>query len=130
MSDGTIHYIDDNQIDYDWSQEVPSSINIVWAPSKPQARGIGGNNEAIKNKYIIFFSCMDENSDTDIKLNEVVIPKNKQGTYGSKDNLWYSELSTVLVDPKFGEDLILSVVVMQDWYWKSNQAWLYSRSLC
>ena len=30
---------------------------------------------------------MDEKSDIDIDLNKVIVPKNKQGSYGSKDKL-------------------------------------------
>ena len=49
-----------------------------------------------------FLSHMDEKSDIDIGLNEVVIPKSKQGSYGSKNYPCNLELSTAPLDPKFG----------------------------
>ena len=45
---------------------------------------------------------MDEISDIDIELNEVIVPKNKWGFYGSKDYLCNLELVTAPLDPKFG----------------------------
>ena len=45
---------------------------------------------------------MDEKSDIDIGLNEVIVPKNKQGSYGSKDYLHNLELSTAPLEPNFG----------------------------
>ena len=67
----------------------------------PQARGSGSNGGTTHNTYVAFFFCMDENSDTDIGLNEVVVPKNKQGTYVSKDYFPNSELSTAPLSPQF-----------------------------
>ena len=45
---------------------------------------------------------MDEKSDIGIGLNEIVVPKNKQGSYWSNDYLCSLELATELSDPKFG----------------------------
>ena len=45
---------------------------------------------------------MDEKSDIDQGLNEIVVPKNKQGSYGSKDYLCNLELSNASLDPMFG----------------------------
>ena len=55
-----------------------SSTNVGLAPSIPLARGRGGNGGTIK-KYLTFFSYMNEKQDIQIELNEVVVPKNKQG---------------------------------------------------
>ena len=49
-----------------------------------------------------FFSYKDEKSDIDINLNEVIVPKSKQGSYGSRDYLCNLELSTAPLEPKFG----------------------------
>ena len=54
-----------------------------------------------QNKYMNFFSCMDEKSVIDIGLNEVFVPKNKQGSYGSKDYLHNLKLFTAPPEPKF-----------------------------
>ena len=45
---------------------------------------------------------MDEKSDIDIGLNKVVVPRSKQGSYGSKDYLQNLEISTASIEPKFG----------------------------
>ena len=45
---------------------------------------------------------MDDKTDITIDLNKVVVPKFKQGVYGSKDCLHNLELSAALIDPKFG----------------------------
>ena len=44
---------------------------------------------------------MNVKSDIDIGLNEVVIPKNKQGSYGPKDYLHSLELFTAPLESKF-----------------------------
>ena len=100
--DGLVHHLDGIQIDDDGSQGLPTSVNIGFAPAIPQARGDGGHGGTNQNKNENFFSHMDEKSDIDIGLNEVIVPKNKQGSYGSKDYLHNLELSTAPLEPKFG----------------------------
>ena len=56
---------------------------------------------------------MNEKPDIDIELNEVVIPKNKQGIYGSKDYLYNLKLFTAHLDPNFGVYLVLSVIIIE-----------------
>ena len=56
-------------------------------PIHMQARVSGGNGGITKNKYVIFFSCLDENPDIDIELEKLVFHNRKQTVYGSKDYL-------------------------------------------
>ena len=55
---------------------------------------------------------MDEKSDIDIGLNKIVVPKNEQGSYGSKDYLNSLNLSEALVVLKFYVASHLLVVMM------------------
>ena len=59
MNDDTncFHYI--IQIDDDGSQKA-LIINVGFASSVPQARGSSGNGGTTKNKYVTFFSHMNE----------------------------------------------------------------------
>ena len=91
---GLVHYLDGIQIDDDGSQGLPSSVNVGPAPVIPQTRGTGGHSGTTKNKYANFFSHMDEKSDIDIGLNKVIVPKNKQDSYGYMDYLHNVDLST------------------------------------
>ena len=74
---------------------MPSSINVSFSPSIPQARGSGGNGETTKNKDVTFFFHLNRKSDIDIELNTVVVPKNKQGVHESKDYLCNLKISRV-----------------------------------
>ena len=67
-----------------------------------QARCGGNNGGTTQNKYVTFFSHMDEKADIDMGLNKVFVPKTKQDSYGSKDYLLNEELSTAPFDHKFG----------------------------
>ena len=60
---------------------------------------MGGTTQ---NKYMNSFSHMDEKFDSIIGLNDIVVPKNKHGYYGSKNYLHNLELSTAPLDTKFG----------------------------
>ena len=85
MSGGLVHCMESFEIYDDGSQEVPTSVNVRSAPSIPKARVAGGHGETTQNEYVNFFSLMDKKSDISMGLNEVVVPKTKQGSYGSKD---------------------------------------------
>ena len=63
--------------------------------------GAEGHGGTTQNKYVGFFSHMNEKSLIDIGLNEVAFAKGKQGSYGSKDYLHNLELSTASLNPKF-----------------------------
>ena len=76
-------------------------IDIGFGPSLAQARDSGGNTGTTHNKYVAFFSCMDEKSDIDIGLNKAVVPKNKQGSYRSKDSLYCLKLVSASLGPMF-----------------------------
>ena len=74
---GLVHHLDGIQIDDDGSQGLPTSINVGSAPVISQTRGAGGHGRTTHNKYVNFFSHLNEKSDIDIGLNELVVPKNK-----------------------------------------------------
>ena len=125
MSDGSVHHMDSIEIDDDGSQGLPRPVNDGSAPSIPQAKDARDHGGTSQNKYMNFFSCMNEKSDIDIGLNEVVAFKTKQCSYGSKDYLHNLKLSTAPLDPKF--HFISSHDRETD---SRNQASLYPRSLC
>ena len=73
MSDGSVHHMDSIEIDDDGSQGLQKSVNVRSVQSIPQARGNGGHGWSNQNKYVNLFSFMDEKSDIDTRLNEVVV---------------------------------------------------------
>ena len=75
MSGSSIHHMDSIKIDDDWSQGLLTSVNIRSEPSMSQARGARGHGGTTQNKYVSFFFHMDEKSDIDIELNDVVVTK-------------------------------------------------------
>ena len=75
--DGLVHHLDGIQIHDDGSQGPPTSVNVGYAPVIPQARVTGCHGGTIQIKHVDFFSQMNEKSDIDIGLNEVIVPKNK-----------------------------------------------------
>ena len=101
MSDGTFCHNDDIWIDDEGSQELPSPINVSFAPSIPQARGNGSNGGTTKNKYWTYFSKMDKNQI--LTSNSMKLLFLKQARC-----LWIQELFlkfqvfTALFNPKFG----------------------------
>ena len=76
MSDGKVHDVDGIQINNDGAHRQLALVNVGSVPSIPQARGSGSDGGTAQNKYVNFFSYMDEKSDIDIGLNEVAVPKN------------------------------------------------------
>ena len=104
MSGHAVHQMDRFENDNDWSQGLPTSVSDRSATSIPQTRGTGDCEGTTQNNYVNLFFCMDN-----VRLNEVFVPKNKQGFYGSKDNLHILEISTAPLDPKFG---VISHVIM------------------
>ena len=65
MSGGSVHHMDNIEIDDDGTQVLPKSVNIVFTSSIPQERETGDHGRTTQNKHVNFFSCMDEKSDID-----------------------------------------------------------------
>ena len=113
MSNLSIICQDDIHMNDDRVQEAPSSINAGTFLSIYEARGSAGVGEATKNKYMTFFSCVDEKPDMDIKHNEVVVPENKQDDFRPKDFLHYLSFLQLLLTSYLVWHLILSVISMK-----------------
>ena len=58
--DGLVHHLDGIQIDDDGSLVLPKSVNVRSATFTTQARATGGHDGKTHNKFVNFFSCMDE----------------------------------------------------------------------
>ena len=97
MSNLTIIYHDDNQIDYDELQEVPSSINVGSSHSHPKQDAVVVNVELPKGNM-----WPSSPLSSKVRFNKSVVPINKQGDYELDGYLCNLELSVAPLDPKFG----------------------------
>ena len=64
----SVHNLDGIQIDDYGSPRVPTSANVGTSPVLPKAKDTRGRDRTTQNKYVNFFSHLDEKFYIDIRL--------------------------------------------------------------
>ena len=75
MRGGSVYHMERIEIDDDESQGLLTAVNVRSAPFMPQARDTKSHGRTTQNQDVNLLSHIDEKSDIDIGLNEVVVPK-------------------------------------------------------